>query len=141
MPHFLRDNSEKLTIWEEGTEIISQSIANKISDMIKLDSMKAIYINEIFLIPFKKKKGNRSSRLTFSTNMISLYRLRRYWWIDINVNMIYMMSLPHLWPSEIIDNLYLRLIPFEIMTVCDFSTLSKKRQDVSLIPQLTKPLI
>ena len=103
--------------------------------------MKAIYINEIFLIPFKKKKGNRSSRLTFSTNMISLYRLRRYWWIDINVNMIYMMSLPHLWPSEIIDNLYLRLIPFEIMTVCDFSTLSKKRQDVSLIPQLTKPLI
>ena len=99
--------------------------------------MKAMYINEIFLIPFKKKKGNRSSRLTFSTNMISLYRLRRYWWIDINVNMTYMMSLPHLWPSEIIDNLYLRLIPFEIMPVCDFSTLSKKRQGVSLIPQLT----
>ena len=141
MPHFLRDNSEKLTIWEEGTEIISQSIAKKISDMIKLGSMKAIYINEIFLIPFKKKKGNRSSRLTFSTKMISLYRLRRYWWIDINVNMIYMMFLLHSLPSEIIDNLNMSLISFEIMTFCDFSTLWKKRQNVSLIPQLTKSLI
>ena len=85
--------------------------------------------------------GDRSSRLTFSTNMISIHLLHGLWFIYIHVNMIYMMSLAHLLCSEIIDILHKPLIPFEIMTFCDFSTLWKKRQNVSLIPHPTKSLI
>ena len=110
-----------LDIMEKETEYVPYSIANRIFDIVDI--------------------GDRSSRLTFSTNMISIHLLNGLWFIYIHVNMIYMMSLAHLLCSEIIDILHKPLIPFEIMTFCDFSTLWRKRQNVSLIPHPTKSLI